>query len=89
MLVTAAALLAATLGECVVGEAWATGLPRTTHVVATRRAVLTRAGVQPIAALATVPVGATVTVAGLAIGAPSPSCSRSVVCNGGARPSTC
>jgi error-prone DNA polymerase len=68
-----------TLGERIAGEAWATGLPLTTHVVATQRAALTQAGVHPIAALATALEGAWLTIAGLPIVAQSPPTAHGVL----------
>jgi error-prone DNA polymerase len=77
--VKAVPLPAETLGERVAGEAWATGLPLTTHVLATHRAALALAGVRPVATVTTVPVGAIVTVAGLAVVAQQPPTAKGVV----------
>jgi error-prone DNA polymerase len=68
-----------TLGDRIAGEAWATGLPLTTHVLATQRVALTQAGVHPIAALTSVPVGATITIAGLPIVAQAPPTAHGVL----------
>ncbi|HEU5367234.1 MAG TPA: hypothetical protein VFU69_02170, partial [Ktedonobacterales bacterium] len=77
--VSAVPLPVETLGERVAGEAWATGLPLTTHVVATQRAALTQAGVQPIGVLATAPAGTTITIAGLPIVAQAPPTANGVL----------
>lgn len=68
-----------TLPERVASEAWATGLPLTIHPVATQRPLLTQTGVLPIAALDTVPEGASVTVAGLAVVAQQPPTAKGVL----------
>ncbi len=77
--VAAVALPAETPAERAGSESWATGLPLTAHPVATQRAVLARAAVLPIAALAAIPEGVTVTVAGLAIVAQSPPTAHGVL----------
>lgn len=68
-----------TLPERVAGEAWATGLPLTAHLLAALRPALTRAGVLPIAALADAREGAIVTVAGLAVVAQAPPTANGAV----------
>lgn len=50
--------------ETLAGESWATGLPLGGHLAATQRAALVECGVQPLAALADLPDGVSVTVAG-------------------------
>lgn len=62
--VTSIALPEETALERVRGEAWATGLPVSHHVVAAQRDVLSARGVRPLAALANVADGARVTVGG-------------------------
>ena len=54
----------ATTLERLASEAWATGLPLTAPLVATQRRRLDTCGVLPLAALAEVPAGQEVTVAG-------------------------
>lgn len=62
--VTPVALPEETPLERVRGEAWATGLPVSQHVVATQRDALTAHGILPLAALSTVDDGERVTVGG-------------------------
>ena len=54
----------ATPPEALAGESWATGLPLGGHLAATQRAALAAHGALPLAALADLPDGASVTVAG-------------------------
>ncbi len=77
--VRAVPLPAETPLERAASEGWATGLPLTTHPLATQRAALTRAGIRPIAALETAPAGATVTIAGLPVVAQQPPTAKGVV----------
>jgi error-prone DNA polymerase len=50
--------------ETLAGEGWATGLPLTGHVAAGQRPALAARGILPLSALADLPEGATVIVAG-------------------------
>ena len=65
--------------ERLASEGWATGLPLGGHVMATQRAALDGLGVLPLAALAGVPAGRRVTVAGRVVIRQQPPTARGAV----------
>lgn len=68
-----------TVPERIAAESRATGIPLTTHPVATIRPALAAAGVITLSALSTAPEGTIVTVAGLAVVAQQPPTAKGVV----------
>ena len=64
--------------ERLAGEAWATGLPPGGHLAATQRVALAARGIVPVAALAGVPAGREVAVAGRLVILQRPPTARGV-----------